>query len=826
MSQNNAPIKPIQPNLAPISNNNMGGNVLCISNSKTDNGLSKKILTPDLNNPSINQAKKPGHRACDSCRRRKTKCDGNKPSCGRCIRDNFKCEYCSGRARGRPPASKTKNSSSADKKRQYDENQKPEYHMIPNSNFIANLSGSRVEPSYLNGFLMNPNKDQNGLNISCVNQIIPLQGSRDLNNITSYGQSLQTYAEKNVNEGRNVKIESKIKKGIIPRRSFSIVGSQTDKNAINYGTGTNYQGYLERLGGYQQGALKGKAAPTSIYIPGYLDNVTNALTLKPAVFSAPMKLQDGYNEYFSSEMAQKQQQQQQQQQNQNQLRDMNVKVSFNYPDEQMRSMFEREQQNNAILREKRNDEYSRKFNGSTETDRSGALGNYYNSVNRDENPPFLSSESNNGYYGAKTDIFGVSDTLEQAANQFNHNLKAIDALNQRSNAHSSDQLPGSSPYVGQTNSNIEEFQGDKTNLNEFVIQNKSIEERGYLDAQKHQNDNRVSDNFQKGYISNGPNQKEDLSGNNRNSMNFDMENSTNIDLFMSVLNNEESNTGNGSFSLNSDIVSSVFGVDPTSPVENTGSIQGNSDQNIKSIQAQEEFMNNQVSFFSEIEKSLSQTDVASMDRNASGLPKLEITSVEDPNRMGNSIGNNNIGNRGISNAEFFSSPLISQSGLILGQSYNSSDLSSGNMSSAYFNSLTHSPNSSARTSNNHSQNSNQSFTTNGSYSSHNLQGNIGENFDNLSVPGMFNKRVTEGNDSPRKKQFVNNGGRDGGINNKFQGNRSFGNRVFQISNSGINSPVIGSPNSSISVRQDIYRSNTTDFDKDLSNYNSGYFSCH
>ncbi|OMJ18989.1 putative transcriptional regulatory protein [Smittium culicis] len=820
MSQNNAPIKPIQPNLAPINSNNMGGSVLCISNSKTNNGLSKKMLNPDLANPSVNPLKKPGHRACDSCRRRKTKCDGNKPSCGRCIRDNFKCEYCSGRARGRPPASKTKNSSSADKKRIHDESQIPEYHMIPNSNFISNLSGSRAEPSYLNGFLLSPNKDQNGLNIGCVNQIVPLQSSRDLNNITSYGQSLQTYAEKNVNEGRNVKIESKIKKGIIPRRSFSIVGSQPDKNAINYGNGTNYQGYLDRLVGYQQGALKGKAAPTSIYIPGYLDNITNALALKPAVFSAPMKLQEGYNEYFSSEMGQKQQQQQ------NQVREMGIRVSFNYPDEQMRSMFEREQQNNAILREKRSNEYSRSFNGSTEADRSGVLGNYYNSANRDENPSFLSSESNNGYHGTKNDIFGVSDTLEQNSNQYNHNLNASDALNQRSNAHSNDQLPGSSPYVGQTNSSTEGFQGDKADLSKFVIQNKSVEDRGYLDTQKHQNDNHLPDNFQKGYISNGPNQKEDFSGNDRNSMNFDMENSTNIDLFMSVLNNEESNTGHDSFSLNSDIVSSVFGVDPTSPVENISSFQGNSGQNIKSIQAQEEFMNNQVSFFSEIEKSLSQTNVTGMGRNASGLPKLEITSVEDPSNMGNSIGNNNIGSRGISNAEFFSSPLITQSGLVLGQSYNSSDLSSGNMESAYFNSLTHSPNSSVRTSNNHSQNSNQSFTTNGSYSSHNLQSNTNKNFDSLSVPGMYNKRTIEGADSPRKKQFVSNSGRDGGINNKFQGNRSFGNRVFQISNSGINSPDIGSPNSSISVRQDIYRSNTTDFDKDLGNYNSGYFSCH
>ncbi|OMH82703.1 Sterol regulatory element-binding protein ECM22 [Zancudomyces culisetae] len=52
--------------------------------------------------------KKPGHIACDSCRRRKTKCDGGKPSCGKCLKDKFTCEYNSERARGRPPASKSK----------------------------------------------------------------------------------------------------------------------------------------------------------------------------------------------------------------------------------------------------------------------------------------------------------------------------------------------------------------------------------------------------------------------------------------------------------------------------------------------------------------------------------------------------------------------------------------------------------------------------------------------------------------------------------------------------------------------------------------------
>ncbi|PVV04761.1 hypothetical protein BB560_000729 [Smittium megazygosporum] len=50
--------------------------------------------------------RKPGHRACDSCRRRKTKCDGAKPSCGRCARDKFNCTYVSGRARGRPATKK------------------------------------------------------------------------------------------------------------------------------------------------------------------------------------------------------------------------------------------------------------------------------------------------------------------------------------------------------------------------------------------------------------------------------------------------------------------------------------------------------------------------------------------------------------------------------------------------------------------------------------------------------------------------------------------------------------------------------------------------
>ncbi|PVU98245.1 hypothetical protein BB559_001723 [Furculomyces boomerangus] len=100
-TQKDHPILPKSENSINIFQNLFGLPLLGV-----DNGLSGRKDNKSSHGTTI--SKKPGHRACDSCRRRKTKCDGNKPVCGRCLRDSFKCGYVNGRARGRPPSSKSK----------------------------------------------------------------------------------------------------------------------------------------------------------------------------------------------------------------------------------------------------------------------------------------------------------------------------------------------------------------------------------------------------------------------------------------------------------------------------------------------------------------------------------------------------------------------------------------------------------------------------------------------------------------------------------------------------------------------------------------------
>ncbi|PVU95927.1 hypothetical protein BB561_001497 [Smittium simulii] len=70
------------------------------------NGPSQSYLNAEKSSAIFPPFRKSGHRACDCCRKRKTKCDGAKPSCGRCVRDKLTCTYSSGRSRGRPAANK------------------------------------------------------------------------------------------------------------------------------------------------------------------------------------------------------------------------------------------------------------------------------------------------------------------------------------------------------------------------------------------------------------------------------------------------------------------------------------------------------------------------------------------------------------------------------------------------------------------------------------------------------------------------------------------------------------------------------------------------
>ncbi|KAJ5632111.1 C6 transcription factor [Penicillium lividum] len=52
-----------------------------------------KVAIPRLSSVSSAQARRRSARACESCRQRKTKCDGKRPTCGQCIYHNNRCVY-------------------------------------------------------------------------------------------------------------------------------------------------------------------------------------------------------------------------------------------------------------------------------------------------------------------------------------------------------------------------------------------------------------------------------------------------------------------------------------------------------------------------------------------------------------------------------------------------------------------------------------------------------------------------------------------------------------------------------------------------------------
>ncbi|KAE8398986.1 fungal-specific transcription factor domain-containing protein [Aspergillus pseudonomiae] len=63
-------------------------------------------MSPDTRRNESRQRGKYTTRACEECRRRRAKCDGNKPSCARCSQWRISCQY-SVTEDGRRPASKT-----------------------------------------------------------------------------------------------------------------------------------------------------------------------------------------------------------------------------------------------------------------------------------------------------------------------------------------------------------------------------------------------------------------------------------------------------------------------------------------------------------------------------------------------------------------------------------------------------------------------------------------------------------------------------------------------------------------------------------------------
>ena len=52
-----------------------------------------KVAIPRLNAPPTHYAKRRSARACESCRQRKIKCDGNRPTCGQCMYHRAACSY-------------------------------------------------------------------------------------------------------------------------------------------------------------------------------------------------------------------------------------------------------------------------------------------------------------------------------------------------------------------------------------------------------------------------------------------------------------------------------------------------------------------------------------------------------------------------------------------------------------------------------------------------------------------------------------------------------------------------------------------------------------
>ncbi|KAJ5935771.1 hypothetical protein N7466_005318 [Penicillium verhagenii] len=53
----------------------------------------EKVAIPRIASANNAQARRRSVRACESCRQRKTKCDGKRPSCGQCIYHNNQCVY-------------------------------------------------------------------------------------------------------------------------------------------------------------------------------------------------------------------------------------------------------------------------------------------------------------------------------------------------------------------------------------------------------------------------------------------------------------------------------------------------------------------------------------------------------------------------------------------------------------------------------------------------------------------------------------------------------------------------------------------------------------
>lgn len=53
----------------------------------------EKVAIPRIPSVGNAQARRRSVRACESCRQRKTKCDGKRPICGQCIYHNNRCVY-------------------------------------------------------------------------------------------------------------------------------------------------------------------------------------------------------------------------------------------------------------------------------------------------------------------------------------------------------------------------------------------------------------------------------------------------------------------------------------------------------------------------------------------------------------------------------------------------------------------------------------------------------------------------------------------------------------------------------------------------------------
>ncbi|OLY83873.1 Peroxisome proliferation transcriptional regulator [Smittium mucronatum] len=293
MDQNHPPVISIMPNISreksKLEYKNGSDNYSSANAEKINAGSNSASL------------KKPGHRACDSCRRRKTKCDGNKPSCGRCLRDNFKCEYCNGRARGRPPSSKPNSFELSTKKKISYQKKKDQNYTISGQGKRHEMAGSSADLIYYDGL----SSTQYGHN-SLVARLLSESAKsadpvREIRNSSAPDEGIRGFNNEEYFSGKGKPILSKANKCIIPRRSFSIFSSFpfTEQSSNNYRLispeNNNNNQEIYGSNNIYPGQQKGKIVPTSIYIPGYEHYSPQSQILKPAVFSAPMVLEEYSN---------------------------------------------------------------------------------------------------------------------------------------------------------------------------------------------------------------------------------------------------------------------------------------------------------------------------------------------------------------------------------------------------------------------------------------------------------------------------------------------------------------------------------------------------